>query len=200
MKKICIISNSKLGTFKKFREYFDTKDVKFLIITNKRVRLKKYKNMSIIFIKEKNNLKFNNEVYKIIKIYNPEKIILFYTKKIIKKIYKNYKTINIHTSLLPYYKGIGALKKNYKDKNNFVCSTSHFVNEKFDSGRIIQQVITPNIDQKYRLVEKIAFYQRIVLLNALRNTFENEKFSIINSQSIISPGLDKVNINYKFWK
>ena len=49
------------------------------------------------------------------------------------------KIINIHTSLLPKYKGINTHVKAIKNKDKFSGCTVHFVNKKLDSGKIIMQ-------------------------------------------------------------
>tara|TARA_E500000178_G_scaffold354313_1_gene422842 strand:- start:1067 stop:1669 length:603 start_codon:yes stop_codon:yes gene_type:complete len=200
MKKICIISNSNLGTFLRYSEIFTNKNINFLVISSKKFIIEDTKNLKFHFVDSKNNNKFNSEAYKILTNFKPNKIILFYTKKIYKKIYQNYQTINIHNSLLPYYKGLNALKKSFKDENKFICSTSHQVNEKFDSGKIIHQIITPVKKKNLNFFKKTAFFQRIILLYAIIGSKKNNDFSLINGETIISPGLSKKKINFKFWK
>ena len=200
MKKICIISNSNLGTFFKYIDVFKNKNIHFSVISSKKFILDDTNNLKFHFIDTKNNIKFNNEAYKILKNFNPSKIILFYTKKIHKKIFQNYQTINIHNSLLPYYKGLNALKKSFTDENKFICSTSHQVSEKFDSGKIIHQIITPVKKKNLRFFTKTAFFQRIILLNAIIGSKTNNDFSLINEETMISPGFSKKKIKFKFWK
>ncbi len=200
MKKICIISNSNLGSFFGYLDLFNESKIKFSIISEKNLKLKKHKNVYFNFLKHKNNIDFNNKALKIIEKFNPEMIILFFTKKINKKIFKKYLTINIHNSLLPNYKGLNALKKSFNDNSKFVCSSSHIVNEKFDSGKILNQIVTPAIKQKLKDYERIAFFQRIILLRALMNNkHKKNRYSLINGETLLSPGLDKKKINYKFW-
>ncbi len=200
MKKICIISNSNLGSFFRYLDLFNEKKIKFYIISEKNLKLRKYQNVNLNFLKYKNNIDFNNKAFKIIEEFNPEIIILFFTKKIHKKIFKKYLTINIHNSLLPNYKGLNALKKSFKEENKFVCSTSHIVNEKFDSGKILYQVVTPAKKKTLKFYEKTAFFQRIILLMALINNKQKKnRYSLINGETLLSPGLDKTKINYKFW-
>ena len=136
--------------------------------------------------------------HKILTNFKPNKIILFYTKKFTKfiKIIK----LLILQFIVPYYKGLNALKRSFKDQNKFICSTSHQVNEKFDSGKIIHQIITPVKKKNLNFFKKTDFFQRITLLNAIIGSKTNNDFSLINGETIISPGLSKKKINFKFWK
>ena len=203
MKKICIISNSNLGTFISYLKFFRNENVKFIIISAKKKNInnfKNFKNLKFYFINNLDNKKFNLEALKIIEKFIPEKIILFYTKKISKKIFNKYKTYNLHNSLLPNYKGLDAIKRSFKDKNYFICSSSHLVNKEFDSGKIIYQIVTPVKKRNINFFRNTSFYQRIILLKAVVTSKSNNAYSIINDESIISPGLDKKKIQYKFWK
>ena len=200
MKKISIISNSNLGTFFSYLKFFKNDKIKFSIISTKKKNKQKIKNIEFNLLKNNDNDKFNDEAFKIIKKFKPNKIILFYTKKISKKIYNNYRTYNIHNSLLPNYKGLDAIRKSFRDKNKFICSSSHRVNEEFDSGKIITQIVTPAKYRNIQFFKNTSFYHRIILLNSIIVSNSNRAFSIINNETIISPGFKKKNLNYKFWK
>lgn len=56
------------------------------------------------------------------------------------KKYKN-KIINFHPSLLPSYKGFGAIEKSFNDSTQFMGITSHFIDDTIDGGTIICQGI-----------------------------------------------------------
>jgi phosphoribosylglycinamide formyltransferase-1 len=92
-------------------EYFKDK-VKVSLTTNLEKDLKKYKNSLII--------------------------LAGYMKKVPKEITENYKIINIHPSYLPYFKGLNAAERSYKEKKG-TGLTIHFVNEEIDGGEIIIQ-------------------------------------------------------------
>ena len=49
------------------------------------------------------------------------------------------KIVNIHPSLLPKYKGLNTFKRIIKDKEARTGCTVHYVNEKLDSGTIINK-------------------------------------------------------------
>lgn len=82
MKKICIISNSNLGSFFRYLDLFNESKIKFSIISEKDLKFRKYKNVNFNFLKYKNNIDFNDKALKIIEKFNPEMIVLFFTKKI----------------------------------------------------------------------------------------------------------------------
>ena len=200
MKTICIISNSSLGALFKYLKIFKKKNLNFLIISAKKIKKKKLVNIKYFYLSNKNNDYFNKEAYKILKNYKPSKIILFYTKKINRLIYQNFKTINIHNSFLPHHKGLNVIKRIYKDDVKFFISSCHYINEKFDDGRIIYQIASPVKKYSLKFFNKISFLHRVVLLYAIINSNSKYYCSFINKENLISPGLNQKKINFKFWK
>ena len=193
MKKICIITNSKLGSFYKACKFLNPKKYSFLIISTKKFSHLKHTNMKHIFISDKNIISFNKKVIEICKINGVKKILLFYTKKISKSIFNKFETINIHNSLLPNYKGLNAIEKTLRDKNKIFCSSAHLVNQKFDSGKILYQIATPITFLSKKYLNSIAYYQRVILiLTILENTKKNLKATLIRKYTILSPGINKV--------
>jgi len=96
MKKICIITNSKLGSFYKAYKYLNSKNYTFLIISTKKFKHIKNDNIKHVFISDKNTISFNEKVIEICKVNKINKILLFYTKKISKSIFNKFETININ--------------------------------------------------------------------------------------------------------
>ena len=47
--------------------------------------------------------------------------------------------INLHPSLLPQHKGLGAIERSFNDNNRYGGVSVHFVSEEVDSGDIIDQ-------------------------------------------------------------
>ena len=192
MKKICIITNSKLGSFYKAYKYLNSKNYTFLIISTKKFKHIKNDNIKHVFISDKNTISFNEKVIEICKVNKINKILLFYTKKISKSIFNKFETINIHNSLLPNYKGSNAIKKTLRDKNKIFCSSAHLVNQKFDSGKILYQIATPISLLSKEHLDTIAYYQRVVLiLTILENSKKNLKATLISRCTILSPGIKK---------
>jgi methionyl-tRNA formyltransferase len=66
-------------------------------------------------------------------------IVATYHKKINLKINNFKKAFNIHPSYLPDYKGKDPIKDVLLNKEIFTGVSVHFLNEEFDSGKIIMQ-------------------------------------------------------------
>ena len=93
------------------------------------------------YIKD-NNLEFEKELIKILKLYNVELICLAGFMKILSSSFiKKFKNpiLNIHPSLLPKYKGLNTHRRAIENKDKFSGSTVHMVTSKLDSGKIILQ-------------------------------------------------------------
>jgi folate-dependent phosphoribosylglycinamide formyltransferase PurN len=186
----CIITNSKLGTFFKTLKIFKLEKKNFLIITSKKYRYPKKKNINVLYFSDRDYLNFNKFAFNSCVNFKPKKIILFYTKLIDKLIYNNFYTVNIHNSLLPNYKGLNAIKRTFKDGNKIFCSSAHLVNEKFDSGEILYQVSTPIKKLKIAILKKIAFKQRVLLLLVLlTNKNASKSYSLLWKSTLLCPGL-----------
>ena len=82
-----------------------------------------------------------------------------FMKILSKSFIKNFKgkILNIHTSLLPKYKGLNTHEKAIKNKDKYSGCTVHFVNSKLDSGKIINQkkVRISKLDTSKTLAKKI---------------------------------------------
>jgi phosphoribosylglycinamide formyltransferase-1 len=66
-------------------------------------------------------------------------VLAGYLRILPKKITDKYNIINMHPSLLPKYKGLSAFERSFRDKKAMGI-TLHWVNEKLDSGAIIDQI------------------------------------------------------------
>ncbi len=90
----------------------------------------------------------NDEILNKLKELNPDLIVLAgYMKIIPPEIINEFKNkiINLHPSILPYFKGLNAAEKSYEAKK--ACGiTIHYADTKLDSGQIILQYhINPNL-------------------------------------------------------
>ena len=98
-----------------------------------------------------------NEILNKLKEVNPDLIVLAGFLKIIPPFIINqfpHKIINLHPSILPYFKGLNADKKSFENKK--ACGiTIHYANEKLDSGEIILQYhINPNKFKNFEEYQK----------------------------------------------
>ena len=117
-----------------------------LIITNnknaKGIYFAKKNKIKSLFINYKNKNNAESKILINLKSHNINFICLAGFMKILSKkiinIYKN-RILNIHSSLLPKYKGLNTHKRVIKNKEKFTGCTVHLVNSKLDSGKIILQ-------------------------------------------------------------
>ncbi len=87
----------------------------------------------------------DEEIFRLLQVYHVKYIFLSgYMKKIPLQIIQNFKVINSHPSLLPKYGGIGMYGRYVHEavianKEGQSGATLHFVEEIYDSGKIILQ-------------------------------------------------------------
>ena len=95
------------------------------------------------------------------------------SKKFIKKW--NNKIINIHPSLLPAFKGLNTHKRAIQEGVKFSGCTVHFVNEKIDSGKIIDQEIVRvfKSDNADSLKKKILMKEHKLYIRVLKYLEKN---------------------------
>ena len=91
------------------------------------------------------------------------------SKDFVKK-WKN-KIINIHPSLLPSFKGLNTHDRAIRQGVKFSGCTVHFVNEKLDSGKIIDQEIVKVLksDNVYSLQKKILMKEHKLYIRVLKS-------------------------------
>jgi phosphoribosylglycinamide formyltransferase-1 len=103
----------------------------------------------------------NEEILNKLKEINPDLIVLAgYMKIIPKEIIDEFrgKIINLHPSILPYFKGLNADKKSFENKKG--CGiTVHYADEELDNGEIILQYhINPykykNFEEYHKALKK----------------------------------------------
>ncbi len=83
---------------------------------------------------------FDEELVEIINSYKPDLVVLSGFMRILSEVFTNkIKAINIHPSLLPKFKGAGAIEKSFESLDNECGVTVHWVNSELDGGDIIVQ-------------------------------------------------------------
>ncbi|WGH24952.1 MAG: hypothetical protein NHG14_00845 [Candidatus Shikimatogenerans bostrichidophilus] len=180
MLKVIYMSNGTFGipTLK----YLIKKKIKINYIVTS---LKKYINNKLNFIKKlatKNNINLINSndinkkksIYKIIKS-KPNLLILISFKIISKNIWGKIKTINIHPSLLPYYRGPCPINWVIINGEKITGLTSFFVNDSIDNGKIILQ-------KKIKLKKKITFEKLYKKLSKLTPIFLKKTLLILKKK------------------
>ena len=90
------------------------------------------------------------------------------SKKFVKKWPKM--ILNIHPSILPYFKGLNAQKQAIENNAKYSGCTVHFVNEVMDGGEIIDQKIVKisTEDDEDSLSKKILMEEHKLYIKVLR--------------------------------
>ena len=112
-----------------------------------------------------------------------ETVLVYYTKLLGEQIYKKFKTINFHPSLLPNFKGLNALHKQIKLKVPFIGVTAHYIDESLDGGPIIGK-----IKNKYSLknYKRVSFLQKVFLTLSVIDSSVKQKKKFTNSDLHLS--------------
>ena len=96
----------------------------------------------IEIILKNNDLDFEKELIKTLKVYNVELICLAGFMKILsKKFINNFKDriLNIHPSLLPKYKGFNTHARVLRQKDSMAGCSVHLVTPELDGGPVLAQ-------------------------------------------------------------
>ena len=120
--------------------------VSFVASNNpKALGLKIAKNANIPAYSWNNVSELEEEVLKLIIVYNVKLLVLAgYMRLLSKKFVNSLPSkfiVNVHPSLLPKYKGKNAIKQALDDSAKYTGVTIHYVDEGMDSGSIIKQNI-----------------------------------------------------------
>ncbi len=83
---------------------------------------------------------FDTQLVKLINSYKPDLVVLSGFMRILSDVFtSNIKSINLHPSLLPKFKGAHAIEQSY-ESGDMECGVSvHYVNDELDGGDIILQ-------------------------------------------------------------
>ncbi len=129
------------------------------------------------YIKD-NNLEFEKELIKILKLYNVELICLAGFMKILsKKFVNNFKDriLNIHPSLLPKYKGLNTHARVLASNDTIAGCSVHLVTPELDGGPVLAQteVAIKKNETAESLASKVLIEEHILYPKVLLN-FSNQ--------------------------
>ena len=102
---------------------------------------------------------------------NTQLVILAGFMKILSKEFvEKYPTVNIHPSLLPSFKGKDAVSQALNAGVKLAGCTVHWVNEKIDSGKIIEQASCPvwEDDNEHTLHARIHELEHKIYADAIK--------------------------------
>ena len=129
------------------------------------------------YIKD-NNLEFEKELIKILKLYNVELICLAGFMKILsKKFVNNFKDriLNIHPSLLPKYKGLNTHARVLASNDTIAGCSVHLVTPELDGGPVLAQtkVAIKKNETAESLASKVLIEEHVLYPKVLL-TFSNQ--------------------------
>jgi folate-dependent phosphoribosylglycinamide formyltransferase PurN len=101
-------------------------------------------------------------------------VVLSYSRLVTESLYGQLDCFNLHPSLLPNYRGFGAVKAAFLDSKNVqLGATIHRVDESIDGGPIVCQVSTSPAFSTLEYWQSISYLMRVLLLTA----FLDQRFS-----------------------
>lgn len=119
-----------------------------------------------------------------------ENVLLFYTRLVTAPLIEELAVSNVHPSLLPAYKGIGAVAEAKANKSLLLGASLHKVNEEMDAGDLTSQVLTAGLEGMSLVrANKISYLQKVWLtLNWLESQceLESEGFNLYPQLSSVS--------------
>ncbi len=130
------------------------------------------KSLNLIKVKNFNDNTFINDLKQI----NPDLFVVISYRILPEYIYKIPKlgSINIHTSLLPEYRGAAPIQRSIMDGKDYLGLTSFFLNDNVDEGDII-------LSKKFPIDEKITYGEALDFLSTLAPVFLLETINNINN-------------------
>ena len=83
---------------------------------------------------------FDQELVNRIDYYKPDLVVLAGFMRILTPVFThNIKSINLHPSILPHFKGAKAIEQSYENPDKLAGISVHWVSEELDGGSIISQ-------------------------------------------------------------
>jgi phosphoribosylglycinamide formyltransferase-1 len=126
---------------------------------------------------EPDNTRFSHRAFELFSHkWDVEVVCLFYTRLVTESLFSNILTVNIHPSLLPDYKGFGAIEHALHDNYPRLGATLHEVDESIDGGKIFAQLATNITYQMKNLPSKAytaSYIQKVYLMLLLIDKLEN---------------------------
>jgi len=127
-----------------------------------------------IRITESDAAEFSSHACSEFKDRSTDLVFLFYTRLVSSASYAGIPTFNIHPSLLPAFRGFGALDQAREQGVRFIGATLHGANEFRDAGPIVGQVVTPvQTAWDARDFARVSYIQKTYLLLCMVDLLQN---------------------------
>ena len=140
--------------------------------------------LKILYIKTADNI--NDEFISILPKVDLQIIYSFYIIPKILYMHPKYKTINIHYSLLPSYRGPNPVLAQILRNEKYTGISIHYVTDVIDDGNnIIAQTDKIPIIYKNRCTN--SYYATLLLLNKEATTILERIIRLINHEKILNP-------------
>ena len=100
-----------------------------------------------VLASKENKEYYDLKLLEILKPYHIDLVVLAGFMRILGDSFiTTYKTINIHPSILPLFKGANGILESYKSDMKIAGVSVHYVSNELDSGELIEQDIIKKID------------------------------------------------------
>lgn len=115
-------------------------------------------------IEDHDNESFSGKTQKELDTFKPDLLLLYYTRLVTETVSLSQPTFNIHPSLLPSFKGFGAIRQAIENNARFLGATLHLVSNIADSGYTIAQAVTPIMNHSdTNVLNKSSYIQKVYL-------------------------------------
>ncbi|MBL1210715.1 formyltransferase family protein [Geminocystis sp. GBBB08] len=158
-------------------------------------------NIPVVRIEDSDNNSFSQKVVTVLEKQGEfDFIVMFFSRLVTEPLLSKYILFNIHPSLLPAFKGMGALKKAKNNNVRFFGTTIHLANDEMDAGHIIAQTCQPLVTSATLFeLEKLSFIQKTVLFLLIIDLWENKAIKIEQNKIILKDNLPYTqNLNPSF--
>lgn len=161
----------------------------FLVVTDRACEAEtkaKIKGIKLCRIQDADNQSFSVKTQKEFDDFKPDLVLLYYTRLVTDAVSSRQPTFNIHPSLLPSFKGFGAIRQAVEINSRFLGATLHLISDVADSGYITAQAITPILNHTDAgTLNRYSYIQKVYLSLCAVDFLENELIEL-------SHNLDKV--------
>ncbi|MFK7049193.1 Methionyl-tRNA formyltransferase [Flavobacterium columnare] len=146
------------------------------------IRLEKFCNSNNIIFYRLENFRDDNFL-NLIRVINPDLVVVCHFQKLFSKdliIIPKFGCINLHPSLLPFYRGMSPQHWPIINGDVRTGITVHFIDEGVDTGDIIlqEQIDIDGKDTVYDLQNKMKYYYNTIVVDAIKKISENSEYIV----------------------
>ncbi len=130
---------------------------------------------------------------------------LLFLRLVSRDLFDRAPCFNLHPSLLPAFRGFGALEKARASGARFFGATVHRVDDSVDGGPIVGQIVTPMpANRDLVTVQRLSFAQKVYLLLALAERLAGgdeceSHITCAGGHHLVSPALSDPRLERAFF-